>query len=85
MNELDMLREQIDELDKIIATAYAKRLETANKIGEYKKNNNVAVLDQDREKKVLNNVAKFGEKYEKEVKDLYTFIMDYSKNIQRKK
>lgn len=85
MNELDLLREQIDELDKIIATAYAKRLDVANKIGEYKKNNNVAVLDSGREKIVLNNVAEFGGKYSKEVEDLYTFIMEYSKNIQRKK
>lgn len=84
MNELEKLREQIDELDKVIASSYAKRLEVVKKIGEYKKQNNIAVLDSNREDIVISNVSKFACGYEKEVCDLYKYIMDYSKNQQKK-
>lgn len=85
MNELEMLRTQIDALDEIIAKAYAKRLEVVHKIGEYKKNNNVAVLDCGREQKVFDKVGCFGGEYQNEVKDLYAFIMNYSKILQQQK
>lgn len=83
MNELELLRAQIDELDKTITECYAKRLQIVHKIGEYKKNNNVNVLDQNREQKVYDNVAKYSKEYKEEVKDLYTYIMQYSKMKQR--
>lgn len=85
MNELQKLREQIDELDKIIADAYSQRLDIVHKIGEYKKNNNISVLDGNREQSVYDNVVKSAPRYEKEICDLYKFIMDYSKKKQSEK
>lgn len=85
MNELEKLREKIDELDKIIATAYAQRLDVVRKIGEYKKVNNIAVLDSGREELVYNNVKNCAKNYQKEICDLYQFIMQYSKNKQSAK
>lgn len=85
MSELEKLREQIDSLDKIIAEAYAKRLEVVQSIGEYKRQNNVAVLDSGREEIVYNNVTAYANGHENEVHDLYQFIMDYSKNKQSQK
>ena len=56
MSELDDLRCKIDSLDKIIAECYAQRLDVVRSIGEYKKNNNIAVLDSGREDLVYENV-----------------------------
>ena len=58
MSELDDLRCKIDSLDKIIAECYAQRLDVVRSIGEYKKNNNIAVLDSGREDLVYENVKK---------------------------
>ena len=85
MSELDDLRCKIDSLDKIIAACYAQRLDVVRSIGEYKKNNNIAVLDSGREDLVYENVKKYAAGYEKEICDLYKFIMDYSKNKQSEK
>lgn len=82
MNELEQYRAQIDELDKIIATAYAQRLDIVHKIGNYKKANNIAVLDNGREELVYKNVKQCAQNYQKEICDLYNFIMQYSKNKQ---
>lgn len=85
MNELEILREQIDKLDEVIAEAYAKRLDIVQQIGEYKRQNNIAVLDSSREEIVFAKVSKLANGHEKEVCDLYKFIMDYSKNKQKSK
>lgn len=90
MNELEELRRTIDELDSEIALLYAKRLEIVKKIGDYKRKNNVNVLDEGREQKVLANVADSLKKnhkseHESEVFQLYKFIMDYSKRKQEQK
>lgn len=83
MNELDKLREEIDKLDLIIASTYAQRLEVVRKIGEYKKVNNVAVLDSGREDIVYKNVSSVATGYEKEICDLYNYIMSYSRQKQK--
>lgn len=85
MNELDELRAKIDELDKVIVQAYVERLQTISKIGDYKACHDIPVLDSGRENVVYTNAAKLAKGYEKEVYDLYAFIMAQSKNKQSKK
>ena len=58
-------------------------------IANYKKTNNIAVLDEGREQQVLDNVLSILKDDEKEYAEdiiaLYKFIMDYSKNKQSTK
>lgn len=90
MMDLQESREIIDFLDKIIATAYSTRLSVVKKIGEYKKANNIAVLDENREEQVMANVLSAlkqndQEEYSQDIINLYKFIMDISKNKQSEK
>ncbi len=82
MNELERLRKEIDNLDKIIVSAYVERLNVVKSIGEYKKNNNVKVLDSNRENEVLKKVCENAGEYKDDVINLYKYIMDYSKKKQ---
>ncbi|MBO7177810.1 MAG: chorismate mutase, partial [Clostridia bacterium] len=52
------LRENINSIDDQIATLYAKRMEIAKKIGEYKVENKLTVGDAGREREIINRVTK---------------------------
>lgn len=90
MNELEELRSTIDQLDSEIALLYAKRLEIVKQIGDYKRENNINVLDEGREQKVITNITDCLAKnqkseYENDIIQLYRYIMDYSKRKQERK
>ncbi len=55
MNELDMLRKEIDETDKEILPLFLKRMELCGKVAEYKRQTGMAVFDPERERQVLEN------------------------------
>lgn len=60
MDVLDTLRKQIDQIDEQILTLFAGRFSLVKKIGEYKKNNNMQVLDKNREGKKLQKLIHLG-------------------------
>lgn len=60
MDVLDALRKQIDQIDEQILTLFARRFSLVKKIGEYKKNNNMQVLDKNREGEKLQKLIKSG-------------------------
>ena len=86
MVDLKSSREIIDTLDIAIASLYKTRMMAVKNIANYKKTNNIAVLDEGREQQVLDNVLSILKDDEKEYAEdiiaLYKFIMDYSKNKQ---
>ena len=47
--ELNELRNQIDQIDKEMAVLFEKRMKIVKQIGEYKKENNLPILDKKRE------------------------------------
>ena len=57
MNMQDF-REQIDRIDTQLLDLFAKRMEVARLIGEYKEANNLAVRDPERERQKIDNAAK---------------------------
>ena len=57
MNDLDKLREEIDEADEAVCAALKKRFTVVKKIGEYKKENGIRVLDKNRESAVFEHIA----------------------------
>ena len=86
MIDLKSSREIIDTLDIAIASFYKTRMMAVKNIANYKKANNIAVLDEGREQQVLNNVLSVLKDDEKEYADdiiaLYKFIMDYIRQEQ---
>ena len=85
MNDLDNLREEIDEADEAVCAALKKRFAVVKKIGEYKKENGIRVLDKTRESAVFEHIARlFDEKDEKNAaKEIYDAIVRASKNLQK--
>ena len=53
VNHLEHLRHEIDELDDELISLLAKRMDISNQIGQYKKENNIAVLQTNRWSEVL--------------------------------
>ena len=87
MENLDNLRIEIDKYDSQILNLLNKRMEACSKVGEFKKNNNIKVLDSERERKLLDNLISKNEHFDSKldenfIKDLWTLIMNYSKSRQ---
>ena len=84
MNELELLRKKIDEIDTKLCELFENRMEIAKAIGQYKKEHNLDVLDVSREEIVLNK-AKERIK-DKDLEEYYlklvVYLMDLSKKYQ---
>jgi len=52
-NELEFFRKQIDEVDEQIVNLLAKRMKVVEKVGKYKKENNIPPLDKKRWQEVI--------------------------------
>ena len=50
---LEALRKEIDSIDQMMMSLFKKRLEVSKKIGQYKKENGLPVLDIAREKELM--------------------------------
>ena len=59
---LDKLREQINHIDDELMQLIGQRMNIAEKIGEYKKNNNVTILQTTRWNEILEKATKKGSK-----------------------
>ena len=60
-NTLDKYRREIDILDDILIDHIAKRMKIAKEIGNYKKDNNIKILQMNRWEEMLQNRVKIGE------------------------
>lgn len=84
-NELEGIRDQIDETDKELLEVISRRLELVKKAGQYKKAENVAIFQLDRWNRILENRPVWGEKMLLDpnfVKSIYQIIHDESIRIQ---
>lgn len=84
MNKLDELRIEIDSIDEEMRILFEKRMTIVKEIGNYKKENSIPILNQNREKEVITkNVNKLKDN---SLEPYYiTFIqtiMDISKKYQ---
>ena len=55
MNELEMARKQINEIDKEMARLFEKRMQAASYVANYKKEHGLSILDTSRENEVIKN------------------------------
>lgn len=87
MKDLKLIRQKLDEIDKDMAELLEKRLEIIEEIAEYKKQNNVPVLDEAREADKLESVAQLvnNSEYREYVKSSFESIMAVSRALQMKR
>ncbi len=75
-------RNQINQLDDQIIELLDQRFTVTKKVGDYKRENNIEVLNQNREQQILNKISELNLVNEKEVLEMYKLLMDVSKRQQ---
>ena len=84
--ELEELRKEIDEIDDELLKLFLKRMETASKVADYKKENNLSTLQKGREREIMKRISeKSGEEMEEYSRILFSTLMDLSKGYQNKR
>lgn len=85
MEDLSVIREKINEIDNKIVELWKERMETCLAVAQYKKENNLPVLDAKRERELLNRVGNMaGEELDVYSRVLYDTIMNVSRSYQHK-
>ena len=82
---IDQLRAKIDIIDENLLYALGSRMKISRKIGEYKKSNNIAILQTSRWDAILAKVVEAGAEYglpEKFIKDVFNAIHEASVEVQ---
>ena len=82
---IDQLRAKIDIIDENLLYALGSRMKISRQIGEYKKNNNIAILQTSRWDAILAKVVEAGAEYglpEKFIKDVFNAIHEASVEVQ---
>ena len=80
---IEELRKEIDRIDSDMIRLYGERLETARRIGQYKKEHHLPVTDPARERDVLNKAGEeAGEANANGVRALFGFLMAQSRTNQ---
>lgn len=86
MSDLEQYRDEIDAIDQELTRLFEARLKTVLKVGEYKKQHDLPVLDASREQKVIaKNVDRLEDKqFEEELTKFFQSMMDITKETQTK-
>ena len=86
MSELEQLRGDIDAIDRQIVDLMKRRMETVAQVAEYKKANNMPVLDTSRERALLSKVGQeAGEELADYAQSMYRTIMAASRSYENGK
>ncbi len=83
MADIKEIRQKISTIDENIINLVVDRMKLASEVAQYKKENNVPLLNQTREREVLNRVThQAGEDFEEYAKILFSILIDLSKSYQ---
>lgn len=82
MKDLGEIRIEIDKIDTELIELFKKRMDCAKAVGLYKKENNISVLNQNRENEILDNVEEKGGEYGSHARLLFSNIMELSRALQ---
>lgn len=82
MKDLSEIRVEIDKIDSELIELFKKRMDCAKAVGLYKKENNIPVLNQNRENEILDNVGERGGEYGSHARLLFSNIMELSRALQ---
>lgn len=86
MKDLNQCRKEIDEIDKEIVALFEKRMDISINVAEYKKENNLPILNAKREEQVIKkNVESLkNEEYANVAKKFFINMMELSRSVQDK-
>lgn len=85
MNELDVLRKEIDSIDTDIVSSFVLRMDTVKRIAEYKKKNRIPVSDSNRENDIIDrHTCSVPAEYRSEFHKYYSDLINISKRLQNK-
>jgi len=84
MNELEQYRKEIDDIDQELTRLVELRLNTVLKVGRYKKQHGLPVLDANREQAVIKkNVGRLNDpQFEPQVTQFFQSLMSITKETQ---
>ncbi len=82
MRDLNEIRQEINEIDEKLTELFRRRMECARDVAEYKKANDLPILNAEREREVLDRVQERGGEYGLPARLLYTDIMELSRALQ---
>lgn len=82
MSELDILRQEINEITQEMMILFERRLDVSKLIAKYKKENDLPIFQPEREKEIIERYLK-NVKYKEVGKDFLISLMEISKQIQR--
>ncbi|MBQ2213839.1 MAG: chorismate mutase, partial [Erysipelotrichaceae bacterium] len=83
MTDINKLRNQIDEIDSQLTELFQKRMETVEKVAEYKKLNGISTNDPSREQKIIEkHLPEVEEKWQPYYRDFQEELFVLSKKYQ---
>ena len=83
--ELNDIRKEIDSVDAQLVELYKKRMQLSAEVAEYKRSNNMPILDSSRERALLAKISEMsGTEFEEYSRTLYSTILDLSRSYQHK-
>ncbi|MBQ3437141.1 MAG: chorismate mutase [Fusobacterium sp.] len=83
MTQLEIFRKEIDEINIKLIELFKKRMEISKKIGDFKKENDIPILDLNREKEIIKTYTENEDsRYKEYIKKFLQNIMDISKEAQ---
>ena len=82
--EINVIRDAIDELDREIVELLVQRMALSAEVAEYKKKNNMPILDKAREEALLEKIASLSGGMNEYTRGVYLEILNQSKAYQKK-
>jgi chorismate mutase len=83
MNELNVLRKKVDELDHELLDVLKRRLMVSMEIGNFKKKNGLKIRDRKREGEILQDKVEKSSLNGKFIQRLFKLILNESRRIQK--
>ncbi len=84
MDDLQSLRRDIDAIDRQLVELFRRRMDVTRRVGEYKRERGIPVLDPERERQVLQNKGELaGESLRPAIVTLFQTVMALSRRQQR--
>ena len=82
MRDINETRAEIDRIDDQIIELFKRRMDCAKDVAEYKYENNIPILNVQREEEILSSVQKRGGKYYLYSRMLFEEILSLSRALQ---
>lgn len=80
---LEQIRQEIDEIDEQLVELFVRRMDCSCRVAEYKRENGLPVFHAAREEAVLQKAEEKAGKYGAAARQLYSFIMELSRDLQQ--